>query len=62
MGRKLGTAQVPLFLALALVGGAVPAALAGAWVSQRTRPKLLRFLLDGVVTSAAVAIWVDIFV
>ena len=63
LGWKFGTAQVPLFLAL--VGGAAPAAPAtqvGAWVSQRPRPKLLRFLLAGVVTSAAVAIWVDIFV
>ena len=70
LGWKFGTAQVPLFLALALalalaralVGGAAPATQVRAWVSQRPRPKLLRFLLAGVVTSAAVAIWVDIFV
>ena len=30
LGRKLGTAQVPLFLALALVGGAALVAQAGA--------------------------------
>ena len=62
LGWKFGTAQVPLFLALALVGGAAPATQVRAWVSQRPRPKLLRFLLAGVVTSAAVAIWVDISV
>ena len=62
LGWKFGTAQVPLFLALALVGGAAPATQVRAWVSQRPRPKLLRFLLAGVVTSAAVAIWVDIIV
>ena len=62
LGWKFGTAQVPLFLALALVGGAAPATQVRAWVSQRPRPKLLRFLLAGVVTSAAVAIWMDISV
>ena len=62
LGWKFGTAQVPLFLALALVGGAAPATQVRAWVSQRPRPKLLRFLLAGVVTSVAVAIWVDIIV
>ena len=62
LGGKLGTAQVPLFLALALVGGAVPAAQVGAWASRRTKPRLLRYLLAGVVTSAAIAIWVDLIV
>lgn len=62
LSGKLGTAQVPLYLSLALVGGAVPAAQAGAWVSRRAQPRILRYLLAGVVTSAAIAIWVDIIV
>ena len=61
LGWKFCTAQVPLFLALALAPAA-PATQVGPWVSQKPRPKLLRFLLAGVVTSAAVAIWVDIIV
>ena len=62
LSGKLGTAQVPLYLALALVGGAVPAAQLGAWVSRKTKPRLLRYLLAGVVISAAITIWVDIVV
>ena len=62
LSGKLGTAQEPLVLAVALVSGAVPAAQAGAMVSRRTKPRLLRYILAGVVTSAAIAIWVDIVV
>ncbi len=53
-------ARVPLVLAVALVGGTVPAAQLGALVSRRTQPRRLRYVLAGVVTAAAVSIWLDV--
>ncbi len=61
LAGKLGTAQVPLLLAIALVGGTVPGVLLGSLVSRRVRPRALRYGLAGVVTVAAVGIWLDIF-
>jgi uncharacterized membrane protein YfcA len=60
LGGKLGTARVPLLLAAALVGGTVPGAQLGALASRRTQPRLLRFVLAGVVSAAAVGIWLDV--
>jgi uncharacterized membrane protein YfcA len=61
LAGKLGTAQVPLLLAIALVGGTVPGAMLGSLVSRRVRPRALRYALAGIVTAAALGIWLDIF-
>ena len=59
---KVGASQVPLFLSLALAGGAVPGAQLGALASRRTPPLALRYLLAVVVAGAAIGVWVDAFV
>ncbi|MFQ6029547.1 MAG: sulfite exporter TauE/SafE family protein [Dehalococcoidia bacterium] len=58
---KLAAAQVPLLLAAALVGGAIPGAQLGAWVGRRVQPRKLRYILAGVVGLAALRIWWDVF-
>ena len=57
---KLTTAQVPMELALIMVAGSVPSAQAGAILSRRMRPKLLRYALALVVGGAALRIWFDV--
>ena len=57
---KLTTAQVPIELALIMVAGSVPSAQAGAIVSRRMQPRLLRYALALVVAGAAVRIWFDV--
>ncbi len=57
---KAATGQVPLWLAIALVMGALPGAQLGGYVSKRTRPVMLRAILAGVVALSAARIWYDI--
>ena len=59
---KLGASQVPLFLSLAVAGGAFPGAQLGALASRRTPPQALRHMLAVVVAAAAVGVWIDVFV
>ena len=60
LAGKLGTAQVPLLMAVALIGGTVPGALLGSWASRKAQPRLLRYVLAVVVSSAALGIWLDV--
>ncbi len=57
---KLAVAQVPVYLAIALVGGAVPGAQVGALVGRKTQPKTLRYILAVIVALATVRIWWDV--
>ena len=61
LAGKLSVAQVPLPLVVPLVAGTVPGAVLGAWVSRRAQPRLLRYVLTGVVAMAAGGIWLDVF-
>ena len=60
LAGKLATSQVPLLLAVALVGGAIPGAQLGALVSRRMRPRVLRYLLVAIIIAASARIWVDV--
>ena len=57
---KLVVAQVPILLALALVGGAVPGAQVGALLGRRMRPRILRYILATIVALATIRIWIDV--
>ena len=57
---KLVVAQVPILLAVALVGGAVPGAQVGALLGRRVRPRTLRYILAAIVALATVRIWIDV--
>ena len=60
LAGKLLAAQVPLLLALALVGGAVPGAQVGALLGRRIQPRTLRHILALIVALATIRIWIDV--
>ena len=62
LAGKLATAQVPLLLAAALAGGAMPGAQLGAWIGRRVQPQKLRYILAVVVGLAALKIWWDVII
>ena len=57
---KLVVAQVPILLAVALAGGAVPGAQVGALLGRRMRPRILRYVLATIVALATIRIWIDV--
>ena len=59
---KLTTTQVPIELAFIMVAGSVPSAQAGAVVSRRMQPRLLRYVLAVVVAGTGVRIWFDVLI
>lgn len=59
---KLTTGQVPYWLALLIVIGALIGAQGGSWLSARTSPRVLRWLYGGLVSIIAAGLWYDIFV
>lgn len=58
---KLGTGQILIAFAFALVVGALPGAQLGAYVSRRTRPEALRQILALFITLSAIRIGYGIF-
>ena len=59
---KLGTGQVDLVLALALVAGAIPGAQLGGYVSKRASTKALRGILAALIGLSAINIWYGLLV
>jgi uncharacterized membrane protein YfcA len=57
---KIATGQVPFQTAFVLLLGAVPAARLGAFVSQRSKTQLLRWLLALLISATAIKIWSDL--
>jgi hypothetical protein len=57
---KLGTLQIPLALAGALVLGVVPGARLGAALSRRMDVRALRVILALLISLAAVRIWMKV--
>jgi len=58
---KAVTGQVPLYMSIALLAGAIPTARLGGIVGKKTKTKLLRWLLAIIISAAAIKIWADIF-
>lgn len=58
---KTVAGQIPFFMALALLAGAVPTAKIGGIVGGKTDTRALRWLLAFLITGTAVKIWSDIF-
>ena len=58
---KFGTGQVPLWLSVLVVVGAIVGAQAGSWLSARTPPRVLRWIYGGLVSVIAAGLWYDIF-
>jgi uncharacterized protein len=58
---KVATGQVPYWLALLVVIGAIIGAQGGSWLSARTSPRMLRWLYGALVSVIAAGLWYDIF-
>ncbi len=58
---KIATGQVPFYLAVAILLGAIPAARLGSVCGRKTKAEYLRWLLALLIISTAVKIWADIF-
>lgn len=61
LAGKVATGQVPFYMSIALLAGAVPVAQLGAVVGRRTNTKILRWLLAIIISATAIKIWSDIF-
>jgi uncharacterized membrane protein YfcA len=60
LAGKLVTGQVPMWPALSLVAGALPAAQLGAAASRRVPARHLRTLLALIIAAVAVKMWLEI--
>jgi uncharacterized membrane protein YfcA len=58
---KIATGQVPFFMAVPLLLGAIPAAQIGSFVGKKTKTQYLRWLLAVIIIATAVKIWADFF-
>lgn len=58
---KIATGQVPFFMAMPLLLGAIPAAQFGSFVGKKTKTQYLRWLLAVIIIATAVKIWLDLF-
>jgi len=58
---KIATGQVPFYMAVPLLLGAIPAAQFGSFVGKKTKTQYLRWLLAVIIIATAVKIWADLF-
>jgi uncharacterized membrane protein YfcA len=58
---KIATGQVPFYMAVPLLLGAIPAAQLGSFVGKKTKTQYLRWLLAVIIIATAVKIWADFF-
>jgi len=58
---KVATGQVPFYMALALLLGAIPSARLGSMVSRKTKTQSLRWILAFIISATAIKVWYDIF-
>ncbi|MFZ3138718.1 MAG: sulfite exporter TauE/SafE family protein [Thermodesulfovibrionales bacterium] len=58
---KVATGQVPFYMALALLLGAIPSARLGSMVSRNTKSQSLRWILAFIISVTAIKVWYDIF-
>jgi uncharacterized membrane protein YfcA len=58
---KIATGQVPFYMALALLLGAIPSARLGSMVSRKTKTQSLRWILAFIISATAIKVWYDIF-
>ncbi len=60
LAGKIATSQVPFYMAVTLLIGAVPSAQLGGLVSKKTKTQFLRWLLAVIIAGSAIKIWSDI--
>lgn len=58
---KIATGQVPFYMTVPLLLGAIPAAQIGSFVGKKTKTQYLRWLLAVIIIVTAVKIWADLF-
>ena len=58
---KASTGQVPLNLAIMVLLATIPGVILGSWASSRLPPRLLRYLLAGLITFIALRAWWTLF-
>lgn len=58
---KVATGQVPFYMALALLLGAIPSARLGSMVGRNTKSQSLRWILAFIISATAIKVWYDIF-
>lgn len=61
LAGKIATGQVPFYMSVALLSGAIPAARLGGIVSKKTGTQFLRWLLSFIISATAIKICYDIF-
>jgi len=61
LAGKVATGQVPFYMSIVLLAGAVPVAQLGAVVGKKTNTKILRWLLAIIISATALKVWSDIF-
>ena len=61
LAGKIATGQVPFYMVLPLIFGAIPSARFGSYVAKKTRVQFLRWILALLICVTAVKIWSDIF-
>jgi uncharacterized membrane protein YfcA len=61
LAGKIATGQVPFYMAVALLLGAIPSARLGGIVSRKTKTQFLRWLLAMIISATAIKVWYDIF-
>jgi uncharacterized membrane protein YfcA len=60
LAGKVATGQVPLYMSVAMLLGAVPSARLGGVVGKKTDTKYLKWMLAVIIAASAIKIWSDI--
>ncbi|MDI6744116.1 MAG: sulfite exporter TauE/SafE family protein [Thermodesulfovibrionales bacterium] len=58
---KAATGQVPFYMSIALLAGAIPMARLGGIAGKKMKTKFLRWLLALIISGTAIKVWLDIF-
>ncbi|MBT9537023.1 MAG: sulfite exporter TauE/SafE family protein [Nitrospirae bacterium] len=58
---KAATGQVPFYMSIALLAGAIPTARLGGIVGKKTKTMFLRWILALIISATAIKVWLDIF-
>ncbi|MCX5716956.1 MAG: sulfite exporter TauE/SafE family protein [Nitrospirae bacterium] len=58
---KAATGQVPFYMSIALLAGAIPMARLGGIVGKKTKIETLRWILALIISATAIKVWLDIF-
>jgi uncharacterized membrane protein YfcA len=58
---KAATGQVPFYMSIALLAGAIPMARLGGIVGKKTKTETLKWILALIISASAIKVWLDIF-